>query len=124
VIRTGTVLIIDGSSFQRTIIRKTLKTEGCRYIEADNGRFSLDLIGQEQPDIVIVDLLIPDMDGIEFLTAIREKEISIPVIVLTSDIQDATREKCIQLGSSSFLNKPTRADELIPAIRLLLPSRK
>ncbi|MBR1369305.1 histidine kinase [Methanocalculus chunghsingensis] len=116
-----TILIIDDSSFQRTIIRKTLTSEGYRCIEADNGRVALGLIAEEQPDIIIVDLLMPDMDGIEFLTAIREKKISIPVIVLTSDIQDATREKCIQLGASSFLNKPTRADELIPAIRLLLP---
>jgi len=117
-----TVLIIDDSSFQRTIIRKTLTNEGYTCIDADNGRVGLDLIEEEQPDIIIVDLLMPGMDGIEFLTAIREKEIAIPVIVLTSDIQDATREKCIQLGASSFLNKPTRADELIHAIQQLLSS--
>ncbi|WP_253486552.1 response regulator [Methanocalculus alkaliphilus] len=115
-----TVLIIDDSSFQRTIIRKTLKNEGFVCIEANNGRVGLHLIEEERPDIIIVDLLMPDMDGTEFLTAIREKEIAIPVIVLTSDIQDATRENCIRLGASSFLNKPARADELIPAIRLLL----
>ncbi|MDG6250286.1 response regulator, partial [Methanocalculus sp.] len=83
-----TILIIDDSSFQRTIIKKTLKNESYTCIEADNGRLGLEMAERESPDVIIVDLLMPDMDGIEFLKAIREKAITIPVIVLTSDIQD------------------------------------
>ncbi len=115
-----TILIIDDSSFQRTIIKKTLKNESYTCIEADNGRFGLEMAERESPDVIIVDLLMPDMDGIEFLKAIREKAITIPVIVLTSDIQDTTRDLCLKLGARSFLNKPLRTDDLIPAIRKVL----
>ncbi|MDO8841853.1 response regulator [Methanocalculus sp.] len=118
----ATVLIIDDSSFQRTIIRKTLTEAGYPCIEADNGRSGLEKIEQSNPGIIIVDLLMPDIDGIEFLTILRKKGISIPIIVLTSDIQDATRKRCIELGASRFLNKPLRREELIPAIRQLLNS--
>lgn len=63
----------------------------------------------------------PGLNGIEFLKAIQEKGITIPVLVLTSDIQDATRDLCLELGARSFLNKPLRTDDLIPAIRKVLP---
>jgi len=115
-----TILIIDDSSFQRTIIKKTLKKDNYTCIEADNGRLGLEMAERESPDVIIVDLLMPDLDGIEFLKAIREKSITIPVIVLTSDIQDTTRDLCLKLGARSFLNKPLRQEELVPAIRKVL----
>ncbi len=116
----STILIIDDSSFQRTLIRKTLTNEQFTCIEADNGRLGLEMAERESPDAIIVDLLMPDLNGIEFLQAIQEKGITIPVIVLTSDIQDATRDLCLKLGARSFLNKPLRPDDLIPAIRKVL----
>lgn len=115
-----TILIIDDSSFQRTIIKKTLTNEQFTCIEADNGRLGLEMAERESPDVIIVDLLMPDMDGIEFLKAIQEKGITIPVLVLTSDIQDATRDLCLKLGARSFLNKPLRQEELVPAMRKVL----
>lgn len=115
-----TILIIDDSSFQRTIIKKTLKNENYTCLEADNGRLGLEMAERESPDVIIVDLLMPDIDGIEFLKTIQEKKITTPVIVLTSDIQDATRDLCLELGARSFLNKPLRPDDLIPAIRKAL----
>jgi len=116
----STILIIDDSSFQRTLIRKTLTNEQFTCIEADNGRLGLEMAERESPDAIIVDLLMPDLNGIEFLQAIQEKGITIPVLVLTSDIQDATRDLCLKLGARSFLNKPLRPDDLIPAIRKVL----
>lgn len=116
----STILIIDDSSFQRTIIKKALAAGDYACIEADNGRTGLEMAERESPDGIIVDLLMPDMDGIEFLKAIREKGISIPVIVLTSDIQDTTRELCLELGARTFLNKPLRKEELIPALKGVL----
>ncbi len=116
----STILIIDDSSFQRTLIRKTLTNEQFICIEADNGRLGLEMAERESPDAIIVDLLMPDLNGIEFLQAIQEKNITIPVLVLTSDIQDATRDLCLKLGARSFLNKPLRPDDLIPAIRKVL----
>lgn len=115
-----TILIIDDSSFQRTIIKKALLNEGYSCLEADNGRLGLEIAEKESPDVIIVDLLMPDIDGIEFLKTIQEKKITTPVLVLTSDIQDATRDLCLELGARSFLNKPLRPDDLIPAIRKAL----
>lgn len=115
-----TILIIDDSSFQRTIIKKTLTNEQFTCIEADNGRLGLEMAEKENPDAILVDLLMPDMDRIEFLKVIQEKKISIPVLVFTSDIQDTTRDLCLKLGARSFLNKPLRQEELVPAIRKVL----
>jgi len=116
-----TILIIDDSSFQRTMIRKSLRKENFTCIEAENGNIGLEMAEKENPDVIIVDLLMPGLNGIEFLKAIQEKGITIPVLVLTSDIQDATRDLCLELGARSFLNKPLRTDDLIPAIRKVLP---
>jgi len=116
-----TILIIDDSSFQRTMIRKALRKENFTCIEAENGNIGLEMAEKENPDVIIVDLLMPGLNGIEFLKAIQEKGITIPVLVLTSDIQDATRDLCLELGARSFLNKPLRTDDLIPAIRKVLP---
>ena len=118
----ATILIIDDSSFQRTIIKKALGEEGFTCVEADNGRTGLEKIQNTKPDVVIVDLLMPDIDGIEFLTIVKNEGISVPIIVLTSDIQDATQKRCIELGASKFLNKPLRKEDLIPAVRQLIKS--
>ncbi|MCP1661402.1 MAG: response regulator [Methanocalculus sp. MSAO_Arc1] len=117
-----TVLIIDDSSFQRTLIKKTLLSEGYSCIEAGNGRLGLEMAETDQPDIILLDLLMPDMDGFSFLKSVQEQKLDVPVIVLTSDIQDTTRSLCLELGARSFLNKPLRREEIIPAIQAILES--
>jgi len=123
VINIPKILIIDDSGFQRKIISDILKEEGYAVITSVNGMSGYTTALKESPDLIICDLLMPDLDGYEFLKKIRENGVAIPVIVLTSDIQHTTREICLDLGAVDVLNKPVRRTTLIPALQEVLRKR-
>lgn len=108
----ATVLVIDDSDFQRKWIDKTLKNLSHNMLEAGDGKAALKVMETEKPDCIIVDLNMPEMNGIEFLQHINERKISVPVIVLTADIQEETRIECERLGAAAFLKKPFKPHEL------------
>jgi len=114
------ILIVDDSLFQRRIISTPLKTEGYEVIEAINGRDGLEKILSGKPDLILLDILMPEMDGFEMLKKLRDTGNTIPVIMLTSDVQNTTRDECLSLGAEAFINKPVKAEELIPVIRSTL----
>ncbi|MFH0968801.1 MAG: response regulator [Methanobacteriota archaeon] len=114
------ILIIDDSLFQRRIISAPLKTEGYEISEAVNGKDGLAKIIVEKPDLIILDILMPEKDGFEVLKELQETRNKIPVIMLTSDVQDSTRDECLAYGAQAFVNKPVKATDLIPIITSLL----
>ena len=118
------ILVTDDSLFQRKIIASVLADEGYAFIEASNGREALFISEKKNPDLILLDLLMPDMDGYQFMEAAREKGINVPVVVLTSDIQDTTKEICIKLGAAGFVNKPVEKENLLPVINRLLSEKK
>jgi CheY-like chemotaxis protein len=118
------VLIIDDSSFQRKILTVTLNELGCEVIPAESAIEGIEKAAAHKPDILITDLLMPEHDGFFVLEQVREKNLKVPVIVLTSDIQTTTREKCTGLGAGAFLNKPLKKEELHTAIRHALAGGK
>jgi CheY-like chemotaxis protein len=104
------ILIIDDSSFQRRSIRKILEVDGHEIQEATNGRQGLEKIPTFTPDCILLDILMPDMNGFKFLKALQEQKSTIPVVVLTADIQDTTCQECLKLGAKQVVHKP-----LLPA---------
>lgn len=100
------LLIIDDSLFQRRTIRKILAVGGHDMQEATNGREGLNMLAEFAPDCVILDILMPDMDGLTFLKTLQKRGIKTPVIVLTADIQETTRRECLELGAASIIYKP------------------
>ncbi len=114
------VLITDDSQLTRRILRAILEAAGHEVMEASNGNVALELIVQDAPDCVLLDLLMPGMDGFEVLSTLNERGIDIPVIVLTAEIQETARKKCIQMGAVDFLNKPPNDDELQAAMEKAL----
>jgi CheY-like chemotaxis protein len=106
------VLIIDDSMFTRNMIIKMIEKMGHETIGASDGQEGLDKILNEKPDIVITDLLMPKMEGTELLSAMNEKKLNIPVIVISSNIQDTVRQECLELGASEFLSKPPNTENL------------
>jgi len=116
------VLVIDDSFVNRQYIKTVLEEKEVFVIEAGDGSEAIDILETQQPDLIILDLLMPVMDGIETLQKIRLKGFKLPVLVLTADINDSTRQKCLQLGVSGFINKPTNGKEnlkLINAVFLI-----
>ena len=116
------ILIIDDSMYQRLRMRNTLQAGGHELLEATNGREGLEMALSGTPDCIILDLVMPDMGGLEVLQTLRDRGATIPVIVHTSDIQETTRRQCHALGAVSFLNKPLKEGELRAAINSALGS--
>ncbi len=113
------ILTVDDAWLSRQMIGKILKTAEHKVIEADNGKNAFQKLESFTPDCIILDLLMPEMNGFEFLKKMHESEINVPVIVLSADIQESTRSKALRLGASKMLNKPPKIQELITAVEEL-----
>lgn len=104
------ILVVDDSVFQRRSIRKILDIDGHDIQEASNGRQGLEMLATFTPDCILLDILMPDMNGLSFLRALQKQGTTIPVVVLTADIQDTTSQECLNLGAKEVIHKP-----LLPA---------
>jgi twitching motility two-component system response regulator PilH len=118
------VLIIDDSSFQRRILSSLLEGLGHTVLTGVNGREGLYTAVREKPDLIITDLLMPDLDGFAFLREAKTAGVTIPVLILTSDIQTATKNKCLALGAAGVMNKPVKTESLSGMVQQVLCTGK
>jgi len=118
------VLIIDDAAFSRRMIRKFLQVDGYEIIEATNGREGLGLVHQRQPNCVLADLLMPDMNGFEFLQALQDEKLKIPTIIISADIQEGARNQSYSLGAINFINKPPKENELRKAVQQVVNTKE
>jgi len=102
----SSILVIDDSGFQRASLRATLEDAGHQILEAENGRIGLLMAVKHEPDCVLLDVLMPEMDGITTLSKIRQQGMNMPIIMVTADIQDSTKQQCLSLGAQQVLHKP------------------
>jgi CheY-like chemotaxis protein len=113
------ILIVDDAAFSRRMLKKYLQADGYSILEATNGREGLDIASDRNPDGILTDLLMPDLNGFEFLKALQEKGLKIPVAVISADIQDSSRQRAISLGAAGFVNKPPKEEEIRQIVRQL-----
>jgi twitching motility two-component system response regulator PilH len=118
------ILIIDDSSFQRRIVTGILTDAGYEVSFAENGRVGFELAQKDAPALIITDLLMPEFDGFYLLKEARERDLGIPILVSTSDVQDTTREQCYSLGAAGLVNKPVKKEVLLPAIARILSGER
>jgi CheY-like chemotaxis protein len=118
------VLVIDDSAFQRKILSHLVNGLGYEVITADNGQDGIRQALDNNPDVLVTDLLMPEFDGYWLLEQRTSRRLDIPVIILTSDIQTTTMKRCMELGAVAFLNKPVKLEELQSAIRTALAGVK
>ncbi len=128
--RDMTILIVDDEARIRDFVRMNLELEHYRVIEAANGIEALDQLRENLPDLVVLDVMMPEMDGFETLRAIREVS-TVPVIMLTVRQSEQDRIRGLDLGADDYIAKPFSPRELLLRIRALLrrslmapPSRK
>lgn len=114
------ILVVEDSWLTRRVICKILRAEGYETWEASSGPEALELLDTQTPNCMLLDLLMPDMEGREVLQAMREKGIKVPVIVITADIQSTTRSECMELGAIAVINKMPNSDELVGWIKKAL----
>ena len=114
-----TILIVDDEAALREMIRVYLDQEGYRVVEAANGREALYVARYEKPDLIILDLMMPEMGGYDFMR-LYGKEASTPVIMLTAKIEDTDKILGLELGADDYLTKPFNVRELIARVRAVL----
>ncbi len=117
-----TILIADDSAFQRKNIRRALQQDGYTILEASNGREALEMVDTNPIDCILLDLIMPQEDGLSVLTALRDRGLAIPVLVITADVQTSTRQQCLDLGAAAVINKPQDGAELRATIQDILAS--
>ena len=105
------ILIVDDEARMRRFIRMNLELEGYQVIEAENGLRALDQIRQHTPDLVIMDVMMPEMDGFETLKLLREIS-TVPVILLTVKSDEDDRIRGLDLGADDYVTKPFSPREL------------
>jgi two-component system KDP operon response regulator KdpE len=113
------VLVIDDEPPIRKLLRMGLTAQGYDTLEAPNGAAGLELLAQT-PDLVILDLGLPDMDGLDVLRAMRARNDSVPIVVLSSRGDEAGKVAALDLGADDYITKPFGMDELLARLRAAL----
>jgi len=116
---TQTILVVDDEKKLRDLIRVYLEQEGYRVVEAGNGREALYVARYEKPDLIILDLMMPEMGGYDFMRAFS-KEAQTPVIMLTAKVEDQDKILGLELGADDYITKPFNVRELIARVRAVL----
>lgn len=116
---TKTILIVDDNKNLRNLLNKFLTQEGFRVVTADNGQNALYAARYEKPDLILLDIMMPEMDGYEFIRAFR-KEKDTPVILLTAKLEESDKVAGLELGADDYITKPFGMKELLARIRAVL----
>ena len=116
------VLYVDDEAVIRRIITRAFEREGIEVRTAAEGSVGVALAVDWHPDVILMDLMMPGMDGYQTMTAIREKPEfrRLPIIALTAKAMKGDREKCLEAGASDYLAKPVNTEQLLSALRMWL----
>ncbi len=118
-VRMATILIADDSWVARLGMNKLLVSLGHTVLEATDGKRALEVAEQHPVEILFLDLLMPELDGFGVLEALRGKLVRPKVYVLSADIQETTRQRCVDLGVDGFLNKPPLRSQIEEVLKAL-----
>lgn len=118
------ILVVDDSWLIRQTVANMLKRAGFEMILAENGGQALEKCATHTFDCILLDLLMPDMSGLDVVQKIKEKGITTPVIILTADIQSTTQQRCHDAGVADFLIKPPKEEHLIYKLKAILSSKE
>ena len=117
------VLLAEDNAVNRTLATRLLQKHGHTVVVVENGRQALEALERETVDLVLMDVQMPEMDGLEATAAIREKEKKtgdhLPIIALTAHAMKGDREKCLAAGTDDYLTKPIRTADLFAAVERL-----
>jgi two-component system, OmpR family, KDP operon response regulator KdpE len=114
------VLVIDDEPPIRKLLRLGLTAHGYQTIEASSGKMALELLGREPPDLIVLDLGLPDMQGHELLRTMRARNDRVPIVVLSSRDDQASKVQALDSGADDYVTKPFGMDELLARMRAAL----
>ena len=116
---TETILVVDDQSSVRTLLKDYLSSQGYRVVTANDGQEALFVARHEHPNLVLLDIMMPKMDGYQFLSAFR-RENQVPVIVLSAKEEETDTVLGLELGADDYVIKPFRMRELLARVRAAL----
>lgn len=114
------ILVVDDSAMSRRSLKRMLETGGYGVVEAEDGISALETYHLERPDLVMLDMLMRGMYGLEVLTKLREMDTNARVVIVTADIQNSTKEMAMQAGALAFVNKPFAIETVLQIIAGIL----
>lgn len=116
------VMVVDDSPTDKAWIKQTLQGAGHAVVEAESGADALNLVRSQRPDCVVMDLVMPGINGFEATRTLSRDPLTamIPVIVVSSKNQDSDRQWALRQGARAYLTKPVRAADLLSQVHVLL----
>jgi two-component system KDP operon response regulator KdpE len=122
-VRDIPLLLIDDGPPIRVLLRTSLTVQGYRVLEADTAQKALNLLSREVPEFILLDLGLPDLDGLEVIRRLRVSGSKVPVIVLSSRDDEQGKVDALDLGAEDYVKKPFGMAELVARIRTVLRRR-
>lgn len=114
-----TILVADDKANIRNLVREYLEADGFRVVVAINGREALYAARHEKPDLILLDIMMPEMSGYEFITAYRQER-DTPIILLTAKLDESDKVIGLELGADDYVTKPFGMKELVARIHAVL----
>ncbi|MCR4781985.1 MAG: response regulator [Lachnospiraceae bacterium] len=115
------VMVVDDAAFMRMMIKDILSKNGYNIVgEAENGKKAVDTYAECKPDLVLMDITMPEMDGIQALKAIRENDPNASIIMCSAMGQQAMVIEAIQSGAKDFIVKPFQAERVLEAVKKVI----
>ena len=114
-----TILVVDDEQRLVSVVKAYLEQDGFRVVTASNGREAIHVARHEKPDLIILDIMMPEMDGYDFLR-VHRKERETPIIMLTAKVADDEKVIGLELGADDYVTKPFKPRELIARVRAVL----
>ena len=114
-----TILVVDDEERLVSLLDAYLSQEGFRVVTADNGRSALLQVNQEKPDLIVLDIMMPEMGGYEFMR-LHSREQDTPIILLTAKLDESDKVLGLELGADDYVTKPFSPRELVARIRAVL----
>src|SRR5687768_2530533 len=111
------ILIVDDSALSRRTLRRILEPAGYEVVEANDGMAALEVYFLEKPSLVLLDLVMKGMYGLDVLVKLREMDGEARVVVASADIQSSTRTMVDEAGALGFINKPFVPEEVVAAVK-------
>jgi two-component system, cell cycle response regulator DivK len=113
------ILVVEDNEKNMKLVRDVLQAAGYRTLEATTGGRAVESAREHRPDLVLMDIQLPDIDGVEALARLRtdERTAAIPVLALTAQAMDGDRERFLSAGFDGYLSKPVEIVELVGAVK-------
>jgi two-component system chemotaxis response regulator CheY len=116
----ATILVVDDSNLSRKTSRRLLEASGHRVLDAADGLAALERYSLERPDLVLLDVTMADMNGLEVLQHLRAIDPAARVVMVTADVQTSTRELALAGGAAGFVTKPLHGEVVLAAVAAAL----